>query len=277
MALRRILLPSLCCLALLGACTDDGGDELGMSSESSGDGDGDDSTTDPSGDGDGDDSTTDPSGDGDGDATTDPSTGDGDGDATTDPSTGDGDGDAPPDCTGPLTTAPLPPEFEQPADPKMPGSTWAYFELEDFQPQSCNFGQTTSLEAFKGRVTLVTLMRSTCEICQGTIEKLEEMQIQLGLEGHEVYMVAINQMGYEDSQQEFIDRATFPLLQDVAEVDAWDLMNEPGLGTDDMYIYDADGQLTAYYNYADADPNIDLNTSDGWDVIYNALLEALGQ
>ena len=262
MALRRILLPSLCCLALLGACTDDGGDELGMSSESSGDGDGDDSTTDPSG-------------DGDGDAATDPSTGDGDGDPTD--TTGDGDGDPPPpDCTGPLATAPLPAEYEQPADPKMPGSTWAYFELEDFQPQSCNFGETYSLEAFKGRVTLVTLMRSTCEICQGTVVKLEEMLLQLELEGYEVYMVAINQMGYDASQQEFIDRASFPLLQDTAEVDAWDLMNIPMMGTDDMYIYDDQGILHSYFSYAQANPSIDLNTEAGYEVIYNAILAALG-
>jgi hypothetical protein len=82
-------------------------------------------------------------------------------DATDDADTTD-TGD--PDCTGPQGTQPLPAEYEQPASPTTPGSTWAYFELTDFQPQSCNFGQTYSLETFKGRVTLVSLMRSTCEI-----------------------------------------------------------------------------------------------------------------
>lgn len=181
----------------------------------------------------------------------------------------------PPDCTGPSMALANPDEFTQPEEPWTPGSSWAYFELEDFQPQSCNFGETYSLESFKGRVTLVTLMRSTCEICQGTIEKLEEMQLELTLAGYDVWFVAINQMGYESSQQEFIDRTSFPLLQDTAEVDAWELMNTTGVGTDDMYIYDPDGVLQAYFNYADADPTIDLSTQAGWDNVYNALIAAL--
>ena len=79
------------------ACTDDGGDEVGM--ETSGDGDGDGDAT---GDGDGDPAT----GDGDGDATGDgdgDATGDGDGDPTGDGDgdpTGDGDGDATGDGDG---------------------------------------------------------------------------------------------------------------------------------------------------------------------------------
>jgi hypothetical protein len=252
------------CLSLF-ACTANEVDEAGAnetSADGNGDGDGDpgDGDGDPSGDGDGD-----PSGDGDGDPS-----GDGDGDPS-----GDGDGDGDLDCTGPNGTQPLPPNFEQPADPKAPGSTWAYFELEDFQPQSCNFGEVHGLQSFAGEVTLVTLMRSTCEICQGTLVKLEEMQLELTLAGYTVYFVAINQAGYDDSQQEMIDRASFPLLQDTAEVNAWDLMNEPNVGTDDMYIYGADGLLHSYFNYGDANPNIDLETPDGWATIYDALIAAL--
>ncbi|MCA9697738.1 MAG: redoxin domain-containing protein [Myxococcales bacterium] len=179
------------------------------------------------------------------------------------------------DCTGPQGIQPLPADYSQPATPKAPGSTWAYFELVDFQPQSCNFGQSYSLETFKGRVTLVSLMRSTCMICQGTIEKLEQMYQQLSDEGYEVWFVVINQHGYDASQQEFIDRVSFPLLQDRVEVDAWDLMNIPGMGTDDMYIYGADGILHSYFNYAANNPSIDLKTQAGWDTVYNAILDAL--
>jgi hypothetical protein len=236
--------------------------------ETVGDGDGDpsgDGDGDPSGDGDGD---GDPSGDGDGDG--DPS-GDGDGDG--DPS---GDGDADPNCTGPNGTQPVPANATQPAMPMSPGSTWAYFELEDFQPQSCNYGESYSLETFKGRVTLFTLMRSTCTICQGTLEKLEQMHTQLTIEGYDVWFVALNQDGYADSQQEFIDRASFPLVQDTAQANAWGLMNEVGLGTDDIYIYDANGVLHSYFSYADANPSIDLSTQAGWDTVYGAVLAALG-
>ncbi|NVB42299.1 redoxin domain-containing protein [Pseudenhygromyxa sp. WMMC2535] len=178
------------------------------------------------------------------------------------------------ECPGPYEIAPTPVDANQPATPTQPGSTWAYFELEDFQPQSCNFGEVYGLETFKGQVTVVVLVRATCEICQGTMVKLEQMRAQLSLEGHDVWFVAINQAGYEAAQQELIDRASFPLLQDTAEVDAWDLMNEPGLGTDDVYIYDAEGILDSYFNYADANPSIDLNTESGWDTVYEAILAA---
>ncbi|MFV8751646.1 TlpA family protein disulfide reductase [Nannocystaceae bacterium ST9] len=182
-----------------------------------------------------------------------------------------------PDCTGPHATLPLPTQYEQPSQPTVPGSPWAYFELTDFQPQSCNFGQTYGLETFKGRVTLVSLMRSTCEICQGTIGYLEQMQIQLELEGHEVWFVVINQAGYATTQEEFVDRASFPLLQDTSEVLAWDLLNqwEPLQGTDDIYIYDAQGVLHSYFSYAADDPTIKLETQAGWDNVYNAILAAM--
>ena len=274
--MRRSYFVSLVCVALLGACPAATEEDAADSESESGDGDGDGSL----GDGDGDTRPGDGDGDSDtsaGDGDTDP--GDGDGDADTDPGDGDGDGDTDTgegDCLGPGTTPPLPPDATQPEAPREPGSTWAYFELEDFQPQSCNYAKSTSLEAFKGRVTLVTLVRATCEICQGTIEKLEQMQLELGLEGHEVNMVAINQMGYEAAQHEFVDRASFPLLQDTAQADAWELMNVTGMGTDDMYIYDSGGILHSYFSYAAANPSIDLHTPGGWDVVYGALLAALG-
>ncbi len=181
-----------------------------------------------------------------------------------------------PNCTGPKLTQSRPAPTEPPATPTVPGSLWPSFELTDFQPQSCNFGQTYGLETFKGRVTLVSLMRSTCEICQGTIGYLEQMQIQLELEGHDVWFVVINQPGYESSQEEFITRASFPLLQDTLEVQAWELLNqfEPLQGTDDIYIYDAQGVLHSYFSYAADNPTIKLETPQGWDNVYNAILAA---
>jgi hypothetical protein len=181
-----------------------------------------------------------------------------------------------PDCTGPQVAVPMA-GGAQPANPMTPDSPWPHFELTDFQPQSCLFGQTYSLESFKGRVTLLSLMRSTCEICQGTIGYLEQMKLQLELEGYEVYFVVINQPTYEASQQEFIDRASFPLLQDTLDVKAWDLLNqlEPLQGTDDIYIYRADGTLSSYFSYAANNPTIMLETQAGWDNVYNAILAAM--
>jgi len=195
-------------------------------------------------------------------------------DSTTDSTTTDTGN---PDCTGPQGLQPLPAQYQQPAQPTQPGSSWAYFELTDFQPQSCNFGQTYGLESFKGRVTLLALMRSSCMICQGTIEYLEQMQAQLELEGHEVWFVVINQPSYDASQQEFIDRVSFPLLQDTLEVKAWDLFSqlEPLEGTDDLFIYTAEGTLSSYFSYAADNPTIKLETQAGWDNVYDAILAAM--
>jgi hypothetical protein len=258
-----VLAGLLACTACTPSESDDDDDDVGEADSTS-----EDDTTDATDDAD----TTDDMGDT-GDTTD--ATDDADTDETTEGSDSTDTGD--PDCTGPQTTQPLPAQFEQPASPTEPGSTWAYFELTDFQPQSCNFGQTYGLETFKGRVTLVTLMRSNCEICQGTLEHLEEMQIQLELEGYEVWFVVINQPGFEATQQEFIDRASFPLLQDTAEVKAWDLMNqlEPLMGTDDIYIYTADGVLSSYFSYAANNPTIMLETQAGYDNVYNAILAAM--
>lgn len=262
------LAPRLLALTILLACTPEPGDESNADEAASNDADtGDSSGADASS---GSESagevttTSDPT------AETDPTT-----DPTTDTSDTSTTGD--PDCTGPQVAVPMPVGAEQPANPFMPGTSWPHFELSDFQPQSCLFGQTYSLESFKGRVTLLSLMRSTCEICQGTIGYLEQMQVQLELEGYEVYFVVINQPTYEASQQEFIDRASFPLLQDTLEVRAWDLLSqlEPLQGTDDIYIYRADGTLSSYFSYAANNPTIMLETQAGWDNVYNAILAAM--
>ena len=42
-----------------------------------------------------------------------------------------------------------------------------------------------------------------------------------------------------------------------------------------MYIYDRNGLLHSYFNYADANPNIDLDTPGGYQTIYDALIAAL--
>lgn len=261
--MMRYAVPVLA-LALALACSPESGDESNADEA--------DASESDAGESDASDATDDTTGDTSGDTTGD-TAGDTTSDTTSDTS---GDTTSDPDCTGPQVGLPMA-GAEQPATPTAPGSSWPHFELTDFQPNSCLFGETYSLESFKGRVTLLALMRSSCEICQGTMTYLEQMYVQLELEGYEVYFVAINQPGYESTQQEFIDRASFPLLQDTFEVQAWELLNqlEPLQGTDDLYIYTADGVLSSYFSYAADNPTIKLETEAGWNNVYDAILAAM--
>ncbi len=59
-------------------------------------------------------------------------------------------------------------------------------------------------------------------------------------------------------------------------MNAWELLNEVGAGTDDMYIYDETGILHTYFDYGEFDPTADLETEEGWDNVWNALVAASG-
>ena len=54
-------------------------------------------------------------------------------------------------------------------------------------------------------------------------------------------------------------RSSYPLLQDLAEVDAWGLL---GAHKDDFLLYDSSGNLVTYFP-KNGGPNTDLSTPDG--------------
>ena len=215
-----------------------------IADEPQGDGDGDMGTT---GDGDGDMGTT---GDGDGDLGT---TGDGDGDLGT---TGDGDGDL--GTTG-----------EEPCPECAP-----YWRLYDFQPQSCGYEWTYGMDSFEGHVTLVALLAGWCGFCQAQAQKMEQMRIELQLEGYDVQFIAVNgtSADTEEYRQNLVDRCAFPLFQDTAMQSAW---SAHGGGKDDMYIYGADGTLVVELPYGEEVPT-NLSTEEGYDAVKQALIDAAG-
>ena len=72
---------------------------------------------------------------------------------------------------------------------------------------------------------------------------LEQMRIELLLEGHKVYFLTINASNAVEQQQKLVDKCSFPLLQDTEEIDAWTLHDG---GKDDMFIYGKDGSLQRF-------------------------------
>ena len=163
------------------------------------------------------------------------------------------------------------------------------FILRDLSPTSCGVGNYYGLDAFAGRVTFVVLLRSTCGYCHGQLEKLEQMRFELLAMGYELYMVVINETDTEETIDLLTQRSQIPVLQDVAEVDAWRALSDPdpdaeadaeiesriGGDKDDMYIYDAEGNLWRFLDDDDPAHSLNLSTDEGYTYLKDALIEAL--
>jgi thiol-disulfide isomerase/thioredoxin len=157
-----------------------------------------------------------------------------------------------------------------------PGSAAPRYRLKDFQPLSCGSGATYGLEAFRGRPTLVALFASWCPYCQSQVGKLESIALELEEQGKPVYIVVIN-VSVKNSpehhdpighQFQFVDRVTFPLLQDTDEVDAWALH---GGFKDDLFVYRSDGTLQAYLASYKGTVPVDVTTPEGYAAVKGVL------
>jgi hypothetical protein len=99
---------------------------------------------------------------------------------------------------------------------------------------------------------------------------MEEMRLDLGAKGHDVAFVGINSLGALEFQQDLVDRCSFPLLQDLVTVKAFEVHHQ-GM-TDDIYVYDRDGKLFAYL------PGLggatDLSTEEGYAKLEKVILDA---
>jgi hypothetical protein len=96
------------------------------------------------------------------------------------------------------------------------------------------------------------------------------MRIELEAAGRPVEVVAINQTSTAATAANLVALVSFPLFQDVAEVDAVGLMLAH---KDDLFVYDRVGNLSAYLPMGGA-INTVLSTPDGYDNVKNAVLGA---
>ncbi|NVB40180.1 redoxin family protein [Pseudenhygromyxa sp. WMMC2535] len=156
-------------------------------------------------------------------------------------------------------------------DPVCPdcAPAWA---LYDFQPQSCGFEQTYGLESFEGHVTLVAMLAGWCSYCQSQAVKMEQLRLELQLEGYDAQFIAINAVSADnaDDQQALVDRCAFPLFQDTAEQDAWGLHDS---GKDDIFVYAADGTLSMALPI-EGDVPTNLSTDEGYAAVKQAIIDA---
>ena len=100
------------------------------------------------------------------------------------------------------------------------------------------------------------------------------MRLELKAAGHDVQFVAINAVSADNAadRKKLTNLSSYPLLQDVAEINVWEYHH---LGNkDDFYIYDRDGNLA---DYLPIKGNRDTNLSgkNGYKVVKNAILDVV--
>ena len=97
------------------------------------------------------------------------------------------------------------------------------------------------------------------------------MRVEFEFLGHDVHFLAINMMDAEDTQQNLIDKCSFPLFQDTEAVNAWGMH---GGNKDDFFVYDKNGVLVAFLPIS-GDTSVDLTEDEGYQNLKQAILDAL--
>jgi hypothetical protein len=100
---------------------------------------------------------------------------------------------------------------------------------------------------------------------------MQKLQDELKAEGKSVNFLSVNSSSADTFQQQLIDVSSFPLLQDTTEKNVWGLQDG---NKDDIYVYNADGTLSAYFSISGATSTI-LSTPEGYDNLKNAILDAM--
>jgi len=100
---------------------------------------------------------------------------------------------------------------------------------------------------------------------------LEQMRIELFLEGHKVFFITVNASNAVEQQQKLVDKCSFPLLQDTEEINAWALHDG---GKDDMFIYGKNGTLQRYLPFG-GEVNTNLLSEEGYDALKFEILSVV--
>lgn len=105
---------------------------------------------------------------------------------------------------------------------------------------------------------------------------MEQMRLEIEAAGHDVQFVAINKADAVDDQAKLTVRCSYPLLQDVEEVDVWGVHHQGH--KDDFYIYDRDGKLVDYLPVngdAEGKRPVNLSTPDGYKTLKTAIVDVV--
>jgi len=94
------------------------------------------------------------------------------------------------------------------------------------------------------------------------------MRLELELAGETVQFLSVNMPSGLETQSSLAEKCSYPLFQDLEEVDMWGLMNG---AKDDFYIYDTQGNLARYYAWG-SEPELNLSTDEGYAALKAGIL-----
>jgi hypothetical protein len=100
---------------------------------------------------------------------------------------------------------------------------------------------------------------------------MHKMQWELNAEGHDVEFLAVNITSGVEAAPTLVEKCAFPLLQDTEDINVWNLL---GGKKDDIYVFDADGNLTASLPVGGELSN-NLSTAEGYGNLKAAIMEAM--
>jgi hypothetical protein len=101
---------------------------------------------------------------------------------------------------------------------------------------------------------------------------LEKMKLELKKAGHDVAFVVVNKADAAETKGLMTAQVSFPVLQDLETVLAWDYAF--GGQKDDFYIYGKDGKLFDYLPFS-GERDTNLQMSAGYHQFRNLVLQAL--
>lgn len=160
-------------------------------------------------------------------------------------------------------------------DPTTVGSPLPNYALTDVHPLSCGYQGVYGYELFEDKALVVVLLAAWCGFCQSQASYLEQMRLELEAEGKgsEVQFIIINKSDAVEELPYLVKRCSFPILQDVDAVQAWDLHHR-GI-KDDFYVYDKNRQLLHFLRESE-EVKVNLATEDGYATVKAAVLDAIG-
>lgn len=98
------------------------------------------------------------------------------------------------------------------------------------------------------------------------------MRIELKKAGHDVAFVTVNKADAADSKAALTAQVSFPVLQDLDAVMAWDYAF--GGHKDDFFIYGKDGKLVDFLPY-DGQRDTNMQMTAGYITVRDAVLKAV--
>ena len=136
--------------------------------------------------------------------------------------------------------------------------------LKDMNTTSPSYGSFLSLKDYEGTISAWYFGHATWGYCSGQFGLLNTMQEQLQEEEFPIYILGVNETGFEDANQQITEGRDIPWLQDTVDVLMWDRWQ---VTYRDVIIFDETLKQRTIFNLS----RNDLNDSNIYQELYDIL------